>query len=632
MKFVCTSLIWFVTASAFCQVDSLILELKKSKSGMEQVDILNKLSTLFRDKDNIKSITYARRALNLADSIQYQQGKALALETTGWILYRMGDYTQSLTLSLEALKTNEQLQDSAAMARCYNNIGAIGFEDENYKQAIQYFKKAFAITQQLHDSLTAARSLNNLSLAYYRIKQADSSEYYAGQALQLDKRKTYLSAYAFRMLGDLALLKQNQTLALTHFNKSLELGKKSNNTFIITSVQVRIGRTYTAQKKYKEAEEVFKRNALLAESQQYKNELEMSYNGLSDVYEALGNYKVALEYKSKYAVLHDSLRNESHRERLISLQSQYDMEMQEAQIKLLNQQNLLNEQTIKNQRVQNYIYGTGLSILLVSFIILYRANRKIKHANEQLAAKKVEVENQARQLTELNHTKDKVFQLLSHDLRVPVGNVKSVFELLTAGHISQEEFLTLSKDLKPALDNLYLDLNNLLHWSKSQLSGIQTNPSVFEVEPFISELAQRAQELSHQKKITIHTDIQKGLTIYVDPDHLTSIMRNLLSNALKFSNDGGRIWITATGRSGITYIGVQDQGVGLSQEELEKINNHLFFTRPGTHREKGTGIGLTIINEFVKVNQGSIQVNSVSGLGSTFTVVFPQSDGRYGNI
>jgi signal transduction histidine kinase len=263
--------------------------------------------------------------------------------------------------------------------------------------------------------------------------------------------------------------------------------------------------------------------------------------------------------------------------------------------------------------------------LFVSFVFLIRANRKIKKANAELAARKLEIENQASQLSDLNHSKDKLFQLLSHDLRAPVGNVKNVFDLLTAGHITQEEFKTLSMDLKPALNNLYLDLNNLLQWSKSQLSGIQVAPVQFEVESLINELVGRARELSHQKKITIVSEVESGLSVFVDKDHLTSILRNLLSNALKFSNDGGRIWVLATNQGDKVRISVKDEGVGLSPEELEKITSHLLFTRPGTHREKGTGIGLTIINEFVKANQGTLEVISELAVGSTFTVIFPSS-------
>src|SRR5689334_20543613 len=115
MKLVCASFSWLIITSAFCQADSLVLALQQSKPGTAQVDVLNRLSSHFRDKDNNTAISYSRRALRLADSLQYQSGKALALENTGWILYRMGDYTQSLTLSLDAMKQNELIGDSTAL-------------------------------------------------------------------------------------------------------------------------------------------------------------------------------------------------------------------------------------------------------------------------------------------------------------------------------------------------------------------------------------------------------------------------------------------------------------------------------------------------------------------------------------
>ncbi len=588
--------------------------------------MLNKLSTFYRDKDNNIALAYSKRSLRLADSLNYLPGKALALENTGWILYRMGDYTQSLNLSLQALKTNEQIKDSLAMARCLNNIGAIGVDDEDYEQAIVYLKQAFSISQSLKNWPIATRSLNNLSFAYYRLNRYDSSEYFVNKALETDQSQSFRNAFSYRMLGDLALARKNQTYALSHFEKGLELARKNNNAYLMASLQVRLGNVYIAQKDYARAMELLKKNVLLAELHGYKIELEMSYNSLSIVYAALNDYKTALDYKSKYAELHDSLRAESQRERMASLEALHESEIKEAEIKLLTQQNFLDEQTIKTQSVVGYVYVAGLLVLLTISVFLVRANRKIKHANDALAFKKVEVENQARQLTELNHTKDKIFQLLSHDLHGPVGNVKSVFELLTSGHISQQEFIDMSKDLKATLDNLYLDLINLLHWSKSQLSGIQTQPQEFEPGELIGDLVTRAHELSKIKKLKIISTVEAGLMVFMDRDHFTIMIRNLLSNALKFSNEGGRIWVEAKTNGGSVHIIVKDEGVGLSPEELDKIKNHLYFTRPGTHREKGTGIGLTIINEFMKANSGVIEISSQPGVGSTFTLIFPRSE------
>src|SRR6266516_3065115 len=122
--------VW-ISSSAYGQTDSLLLILEKLKPGIAQADILNKICSQFRDKDNNLALKYGRRAIRVADSLNYAAGKALALENTGWILYRMGDFAQSLTLSLQALNLNDFKGDKLAMARCYNNIGAIGFEDEN---------------------------------------------------------------------------------------------------------------------------------------------------------------------------------------------------------------------------------------------------------------------------------------------------------------------------------------------------------------------------------------------------------------------------------------------------------------------------------------------------------------------
>jgi signal transduction histidine kinase len=613
----------FVGISLWAQTDSLELALKKIPPSEQRVELLNKLGSLMRDKNNRQALSYSQEAFKLSDSLEYNKGKALSLENLGWILYRMGDYTQSLSYSLDALKINEVLPDSGAVARCLNNVGAIGFEDENYNDAIVNFKKALAITRKLNDRVTGGRSLNNLSLAYFRIKSYDSSEYFARQALKFSFDQPYLQSYAYRMLGDLSVVQHRSSQALENFNMALELGKKAGNTFMEASILLRIGNLFTDTKEYEKAKQLFNQTITISKKAGYKNELEGSYNGLSKVFEKQGDLSKALFYKTKYAELHDSLRVESHRERLAFLQYQHGAEIEKANVKLLTQQQLLNEQTIRSQRQLIIIFVSSLAILILAVLFVVRANRKKTLANQQLALKSLEIKKQADELSKLNHSKDKLFQLLSHDLRGPVGNVKNVFDMLTAGHITQEEFKHLSGVLKPALDNLYLDLNNLLNWSKSQLSGIQTNAETFPIAPVIRELVERTREMAHQKKLAITEHVPEEACAYADRDHFISIVRNLLSNALKFSNDSGKIRVEATSQNGHVRICVRDEGVGLTSDEIDKIKNHLFFTKPGTHRETGTGIGLILVNEFLKANKGFVEISSEQGQGAAFTIVLP---------
>ena len=258
---------------------------------------------------------------------------------------------------------------------------------------------------------------------------------------------------------------------------------------------------------------------------------------------------------------------------------------------------------------------------IVSFIAIKENITEKKLALEAL--KKSEIA-----LKEANATKDKFFSIIAHDLRGPIGTISNLAELLTSASASisesqRNEFLSAIYQSSNSTFNL---LENLLNWAKSQTGNLNINSKSFFVEETINEAIEPMQEQLKNKKISLTTEIEKELKGYGDINLFSTVVRNLVSNAIKFTLPKGQISIGATIKNTHIEISVSDNGVGIDSSNIK----NLFILGPsqsteGTNNEKGTGMGLLIVKEFVEKNGGEIWVKSEPNKGSTFTFSIPKS-------
>jgi signal transduction histidine kinase len=256
---------------------------------------------------------------------------------------------------------------------------------------------------------------------------------------------------------------------------------------------------------------------------------------------------------------------------------------------------------------------------ILAFVLLY-SNRTKKLANDELASKNEEIKEQAQQLRNLNLTKDKLFSIISHDLRSPLASLRGLIDILDMDGLSREDFKLTFRKLGRNLESVQDDLDNLLLWAQSQLKGLQSDPVTLRVQPIIDEKIRLFNEIAQQKEITIINEIDRNLLIVADRNHMALVVQNLLANAIKFSQQGGSISISERAVGEKVEISVTDTGVGMTSSEVDQLfSAETHFTKPGTNREKGVGIGLLLTKEFVEKNGGSIWATSELGKGSTFT-------------
>ena len=255
---------------------------------------------------------------------------------------------------------------------------------------------------------------------------------------------------------------------------------------------------------------------------------------------------------------------------------------------------------------RNIFIIISLSILAIS-IVLGIYLKKVKKLNKDLV--------------ESNAIKDKLFSIIGHDLRSPVSNVVQMMDILGKIDFSSEERTEIIATLKKHSESSLETLDNLLQWGKSQLQGIRVKREDIFPQIIIERNIESYGIQADQKEIKFKNLTPENLVVHADGDHLNFIIRNLISNAVKFTYPSGVISVNAFQHSDdqIT-ITVQDQGIGIDPENMKTIFKAFPVITAGTANEKGTGIGLMLCKEFVEANGGSIFVESIPGSGSTFSI------------
>lgn len=262
-------------------------------------------------------------------------------------------------------------------------------------------------------------------------------------------------------------------------------------------------------------------------------------------------------------------------------------------------------------------------LIIVFLAYYYRKDfLELKQNNDQLYAQKQIIESQTEILKQLDTTKNRLFSIISHDLRSPLAALKNIIQLLNNQHINSEEFTEISKRLQQNVDVVYAMLENLLLWSLSQMEGIKPKIQQIDLNELIEESISLFTEIYSQKQINLNNRSSPNLLAYADEHQLQTVIRNLLNNAIKFTPINGKINISGRMVKDYVNIKISDSGIGIKKDDLQKI-----FSNPkinsGTAGEKGTGFGLFLCKELIEKNGGNIAVSSEFGKGTSVEISLP---------
>jgi len=328
------------------------------------------------------------------------------------------------------------------------------------------------------------------------------------------------------------------------------------------------------------------------------------------------NYKKALEYYILSNQYKDSIFNEEKTKQITKMEVLYRIEQKEQENEFLKREQERQKAKLEADsltiRLQRILVGVAslLLIMVIAFtFIFYKEKQKLKAAN---------------------NTKNKLFSIISHDLRGPMGNFRGLIDLLLmdVANNDQEKVNSLLKMMQKTATLNHDLLENLLSWSRAEGERIDFNPENLQLQELVNYIFEHYSYNAETKSIELINNVNEEICIYADEYMMNTILRNLISNAIKFTKNNGKILvnskeITVKNKKQV-QISVEDTGVGMTQETAQKIfESDEFVSTRGTAKEKGTGLGLKLCKDFVKTHNGEIFVNSKLGKGTKIIFTVP---------
>jgi len=572
-----------------------------------QNDIASTLNHIGIIYDEINSYTKALEIYSKSLEIKRNAGNpkeiAYALHIIGNTYLKLEKYNEALEYFDEALKIRIQINDKINIAGTLKSIGNASLGIKDYKRAFGSFNDAIKIREEIGDIKGVSDVLNDIGNFYFQTGNYTKAKEYFLRVLEITDKTgdKYAEALCRRKIGVIQISENDLTAGLENINKSLEIGEKIGNLELI-------------------------KNAYF--------ELYTYYHKINDKSNALNNY-------IHYTLVKDSITQRFNAQRLIEIQMNYELEKSQSRISEIENEmtkltieNKIRELEIKKQKnVRNFLILLTLFALLSGGIILvqFLSKRKTNHLLKQKIAEVDQSNKLLRESEEnlkiLNATKDKFFSIIAHDLRNPFNALHGLTYHLFNNY---NEFT--EEDLKESIEIIYHSaddllelLDNLLQWSRTQRGKMEFTPREINLFDIVNKTIDLLQINADKKKISLWNDVKENYKIKADYDMIMTVIRNLVSNAIKFSFTNGKVRIYANDYNDYTEIGVIDQGVGITSENAKKLFRiDIHYSTSGTSEEQGSGLGLILCREFIEKHSGKIWVESEVNKGSIFKFTIPK--------
>jgi signal transduction histidine kinase len=636
-----------ITITAFAQqpVDALRAKLATG-SDKEKIQTCIQISKLYASAQPDSAVDYCNRGMRLAQKQKDRHDEGLLLLELGRIneLHHHPDLSRRFTN--EALSIFRNLHEPEGIALAYDQLGLLDGMQQNIGMATKDIGQAMKFYEDTHDTSGILETYHGLGSVYEQKGETEKAlTYYLRALVQYEHRAFKPEAYfvLLEKIGQLYLKKgDNRTAlkyleegirnsnnpgnrdtqinlldeegkvfeqegekgkALGYFKKALEEAKKFNRPEEEAQALINIAGVLKKQDASQSLVDL--KTALKIAGGLHEAKLEASiYQALAGVYQQQKNYKEAMLALEENHRLLDSLLGADTTKDIAALDSSYALESSREKVEKLEVVN-------KTESTELKLGIVILLAVLVIAVLLWLYLRKTHKLNAELTAS--------------NKIKDTLFSIIGHDLKGPAGSAAQLFAMMETEEFSEEELRGMISELRVQTSASFDLLNALFEWGRSQLQGVTVKPEVVTTKAVIEKNINVLSQQASVKNITITDHTPTDAQVTVDPNHFDFIIRNLLSNAIKFTFAGGEIHITSKVGDGEMIYGVRDTGIGISEEQQQAFLKNNLSVSFGTKGEKGSGLGLLLIKEFMKANRGRIWLESVEGEGTTFYFSFPKN-------
>ncbi len=559
------------------------------------------------------AIKFYDKAINLAKRNDFTADICRLYRYIGNAYYYKGELDKSLEAHLLSQEYAIELNDDHGIGSAYNNIGLIYMKMADYDLALENYLKSEKIFSQIENNLNHGMALINIGNIYYFQNDLHNALNYYKQALSIFENANLPSEIALAS-QNLSIIYQDLNQiddALRYGLKAYRLYRENNDIYGLTNITRNVGYLYFDSDSIERAEKLFLESLQYAKQTNSLQSISNSYKALSELYSLQGDYKQAYEYLNSQNMVVDSLYEMETERKLADMEASHELDKQKKEHKLL----------------QKFFVLMSILATLIVLILLFNYRIKVK-ANRQLKEKNAKIEEQNVELEEINATKNKFFSIIAHDLKNPLAAFIGFMDTLQEriNDMTIEEQQENLKQVTMLAENMLDFLENLLKWGRSQVGVLEFNPQNVNMKNLVEQAIKIVSWNAISKNISIQNKVDANLMVMCDKNMLLTVLRNLISNAVKFSYQDDEILITSdTKEDGVSLL-IKDNGIGISDEELSKLFKiDTRVNRPGTANETGTGLGLILCKEFVEYHGGNMIFHSQEGKGSVFGFTIKRS-------
>lgn len=618
-----------------------------------------------KDKDIARYLGYIsmdQRALSLYIPALKNAKKALAVEreykdtyrisnlllNVSIIYLKLNNYEQAFEYGSELLKIHEKTGNTNRIASAANQLGSIKYRLKEYDRAIPYFERTLSLKRNTLKKKYVASALKSLSFIHRNTQNFSLANSYAEQAKELYRKANNLSgiASADRAIASIQKEMGNNLKAIQYHKNALHTYQKLKNHWSEADTYLHIGKILSGINETQARENLHKSlkiaKSLQAESLQLK-----VYRSLISLERSKGNLNTALDITDAAYALMQKIGSKEIRDQITELKIIEETDVKErqiaklkrtstlnelamvkskAQLEILNQEKTISQLKVKEERFK-YILSMGLTLLIaIVLAFVYMRYRYLRENQKTLREHNREIESKNASLEELNITKDRFFSIISHDLRSPISLIVAVSDMLNEkGHtfdkLQIQQHMGVIHD---ASNKTFGLLENLLSWAVLQLRNTDPTPCTLKAKSLCDAAILQLSTEAQTKDIEVKNTVKACDILYADTNMITTVLRNLIGNAIKFTPKHGAICIYSHTQKDKITIYIKDSGVGINQQDQQNLFEFKeIISRKGTNGEAGTGFGLALCKDLIKKNQGDLGVTSDTEKGSTFYFTLP---------
>ena len=590
---------------------------------------LNNMGIIHKNRGNyVEALSAYQESVVYLDSVRNARDISQAYINMGNLFVMLGGYERALEYFDKALEISERNNYLHNISLTLSNSGVIQNKVGNYREAHNLYQRSLEVSQSLNDPVQISNCLINIGTNYADMGEPETGLEYVqeGMAIKIELGDDRTISNCYIHLADIYSIMEDYEKANELFNRAIPIKEQLDEPDGLIRCYLGLGSGALEQGSYEEAVRMTDMALEIAQKirameyivESYRIKKEISFNG--------GDYRSAYQFVMQQHLYKDSLMDEATAKAAMEMEFRTRSRVLQQENENLRIQSNLDQLLVRKRTMIFHSSLVIVSVLILALILVLYFMRRLKSSSLKLEEKNLVITRQNLKLDQLNKTKDRMMSIIAHDLRGTIGNQLTAVEVLN--RIEGDDKVEI--DRKRLLGNLKNSasyslelLENLLHWSRLEEGASNYHPEEVKLNTLVSNCLSLYSESAKSKELTMHIDILGGITAHCDKIMMETIYRNLISNAIKFSNPEGSITIGLSNTKGVIRFWVADQGIGMSEEELRKVTRNGGNTRRGTANEKGAGMGLTLVKEFTKIHGGELLITSKANEGSTFEVIVP---------